>query len=194
MTVDLKKISEIYEYWVFYKIAVAFLGRDIIVEQQNTVLKNGKIYYGLCFRNENIAVYYNHTESRSRKSSYSIGLRPDTTVVIKKEEQTIKLVFDAKYKVRKYEEEEGMARHVKSEDIFKMHTYVDAIDNCKFSVVVYPGTEFYFYGRNLESDICRDVEEMSTFEGVGALPLVPKNTDLNEEFLRFIARAKEEFS
>ncbi len=191
MSIDLKRISDLYEYWVFYKIAIAFLGEDIIIEQQNVVLKNGEVSYGVCFKDDNIAVYYNHTESRSRKSAYSVGLRPDTAVIIKKEDKTIKFVFDAKYKVQYKEDEEGMARHVKAEDIYKMHTYLDAIENCVFAIAIYPGTEFYFYERNLVHDIRRDVESIELFEGVGALPLVPKDKELDVQFNMFIEKLKE---
>lgn len=191
MSIDLKRISDLYEYWVFYKIAIAFLGEDIIIEQQDVILKNGEVSYGVCFKNDDIAVYYNHTESRSRKSAYSVALRPDTTVVIKKENKTLNFVFDAKYKVRYKEDEEGIARHVKSEDIYKMHTYLDAIENCMFAIAVYPGTEFYFYERDLDNPLRRDVESVKLFKGVGAIPLVPEDEGLDNQFSRFVEKIKE---
>lgn len=186
MSIDLKRISDLYEYWVFYKIAAAILGKEIIFEQQDIVLKNGDVAYGICFKNEHISVYYNWTESRARKSAYSVSLRPDTTVVIQHGSNKIKLVFDAKYKVRHKDTEDGIERHIKPEDIFKMHTYLDAIDNCLFAVAIYPGSEFYFYERDLSYSIRRDVSSIETFEGVGAIPLAPNNKELDDQFNHFI--------
>lgn len=193
MSIDLKRISDLYEYWVFYKIAITFLGKDIIIEQQNLVLKNGEVTYGVCFRDDNVAVYYNFSESRHRKSAYSVRLRPDTTVVIKKDEKVIKFVFDAKYKVQYKEDEEGMARHVKSEDIYKMHTYLDAIENCIFAIAIYPGTKFYFYEKDLTHSVRTDVSSILTFHGVGAIPLVPNDEILNNQFIEFVNSIKKKF-
>ncbi len=193
MSIDLKRISDLYEYWVFYKIAIAFLGEEIIIEQQDIVLKNGDVSYGVCFRDESISVYYNLTESRSRKSAYSVTLRPDTTVVVKKEDKVLKFLFDAKYKVRNKDTEEGMERHVKSEDIYKMHTYLDAIENCIFAIAVYPGSEFYFYERDIKYSVRRDIESIDSFEGVGALPLVPDDAELDKQFNDFVNILKKKF-
>ncbi len=192
ISIDLKRISDLYEYWVFYKIAIAFLGNNIIIEQQDAVLKNGEVSYGVCFRDEKTSVYYNKTESRSRKSAYSVTLRPDTTVIIKNEDKVLKFVFDAKYKVQNKDGENGIERHVKSEDIYKMHTYLDAIEDCIFAVAVYPGSEFYFYERDLNHVVRRDIESIETFQGVGALPLVPKDERLNKQFNKFIEKLKED--
>lgn len=145
MSVDLKRISDLYEYWVFYKIAVGFLGNDILIEQQDVTMKDGEISYGVCFRNDNTAVYYNWTESRARNSAYSVLLRPDTTVVVEHNDSILKFIFDAKYKIVEKSTEENIQRHIKPEDIYKMHTYLDAIQNTIFAVAIYPGTEFYFY-------------------------------------------------
>ncbi len=193
MSIDLKRISELYEYWVFYKIAIAFLGEKIIIEQQDVMLRDGDIYYSVCFRNETISVYYNWTESRARKSAYSVTLRPDTTVVARKENTVMKFIFDAKYKVRIKNGADGIERHVKSEDIYKMHTYLDAIENCVFAIAVYPGSEFYFYERELKYPIRSDIESIDSFDGVGAVPLVPENKKLNDQFDNLIGGIKEKF-
>ena len=193
MFIDLKRISDLYECWVFYKVAKVFLGDAIIVEQKDVVLKDGEVSYGICFKNEAVSVYYNWTESRAKNSAYSVTLRPDTTVVVRKDNKVLKFVFDAKYKVHKKNGEEGIERHVKAEDIYKMHTYLDAINNCVFAVVVYPGSEFYFYERDLQHSERRDVVSMESFEGVGAVPLVPEDEALDEQFCRFIEAIKNKY-
>jgi predicted component of viral defense system (DUF524 family) len=104
-------------------------------------------------------------------------LRPDATVIIKTKENTVKLIFDAKYKVDQKNRLEKNELHVKQEDIHKMHTYVDAIENALFSFVVYPGTEFYFFERNINSPTRKSIDEIQSFDGVGAIPLTPDNIE-----------------
>ena len=193
MSVDLKRISDLYEYWVFYKIVKSFLGDQIIIEEQDAVIKNGEVSYGICFKNDNISIYYNSTESRSRKSAYSVALRPDTTVVVRKDQKKLKFVFDAKYKVQNKNGKDGIERHIKSEDLYKMHTYLDAIEDCVFAVAVYPGSEFHFYEREIKSPIRQDVKSVSSFEGVGAIPLVPEDKTLNDQFDQFMNAIKDKF-
>jgi predicted component of viral defense system (DUF524 family) len=193
LSIDLKRISDLYEYWVFYKIAIAFLGEEIIIEQQDVVLKGGEVSYGVCFKNESISVYFNWTESRARESAYSVTLRPDTTVVINHGGKAIKLIFDAKYRVRNKEGVEGIERHVKKEDLYKMHTYLDAIEGCMFAVAIYPGSEMYFYERDLKKSVRRDVKSIDVLEGVGAIPLVPHDAKLNDQFICFVEFVKSNF-
>ncbi len=193
MSIDLKKISDLYEYWVFYKIVKSFLGDQIIIEEQDAVMKDGEVSYGVCFKNEYISIYYNSTESRSRKSAYSVALRPDTTVVVRKDQKVLKFVFDAKYKVKNKDGEDEIERQIKSEDLYKMHTYLDAIEDCVFAVAVYPGSEFSFYERDIKSPIRRTVGSIDSFEGVGAIPLVPEDKTLNDQFDNFMKAIKDKF-
>jgi len=191
LSIDLKRISDLYELWVYYKISIAFLGNEIIIEQQDATFKDGQISYGICLKNNSTAVYYNRTESRSKKSAYSVSLRPDTTVEIKQQDKIIKLIFDAKYKVKNKNTSNGIERHVKPEDIYKMHTYLDAIEDCIFSVVIYPGSEMYFYQKGIDAPIRRDIESISSIEGVGAIPLAPNDQTLNSQFNDFINLIKK---
>jgi hypothetical protein len=190
---DLKKISDLYEYWVFIKIAHEFLGDEIVIEQQEAVINSRNISYGVCFESESISIYYNWTESRTRNTSYSLTLRPDTTVKIVTKEKTIKLIFDAKYKVQTKSNEEDISRYVKPEDIYKMHTYLDSISDVEFAMVVYPGTEFYFYEKDTSMPIRRAVEDIKTLKGVGAIPLVPNDPALEIQFKGFINKLKKEY-
>lgn len=178
LSVDLKRISELYEYWVFYKVANAFLGNSIIIEQQSILTEDGNLCYGVCFKNETISVYYNWTESKARQSSYSVMFRPDVTVEIKsKNGSIVKLIFDAKYKVDYKNSMGNTESHVQTEDIHKMHTYVDAIRDTLFAIVVYPGTEFLFYEKKHDTSIRRSIDEIQSFNGVGAIPLIPENVE-----------------
>lgn len=194
MSVDLKRISEIYEYWVFYKIALALLGEDITVEQQEAVLKNGELSYSVCFKHENVKVYYNWTASRAKRTAYAVQLRPDVAVCIETPEKTINLLFDAKYKVDpKTKSDQTIEYNVKSEDIQKMHTYLDAIKNSEFAIVVYPGSEFIFYEKDLSQSIKTNINSIRELQGVGAIPLVPGNTILEQQFNNLIEFIKTKY-
>ena len=194
LSIDLKRISELYEFWVFYKIANAFLGKDIIIESQDAIMKNDNIFYGISLTNDFFTVRYNHTESRKKRSSYSVTLRPDITIELTKKNKKIKFIFDAKYKVKYNSNEKGLERYIKAEDIYKMHTYLDAIKDCVFAVAIYPGTKFYFYEKDsFDNNIHRNVDSIKTFNGVGAIPLVPENKELENQFNNFIKKVKEVF-
>jgi len=185
MSIDLKRISEIYEYWVFYKIALTLLGDDIVIEQQDAVLKDNELVYSVCFRHDNIKIFYNQTASKSRATSYSVELRPDITVYVETNTRLIKLIFDAKYKVRTVNET------IKPEDIQKMHTYLDAIKDTEFAIAIYPGREFKFYEKDIDQPIKNDVQSISEFKGVGALPLIPGDENTNRAFNDFFERIKD---
>ncbi len=188
LSIGLKKISDLYEYWVFYRIARAFLGEAIIIEQVDEITQDGNISNAVCFKNSDISVFYNKSESKSKKTSYSLNLRPDTTVTIQKGNSRIKFIFDAKYKVKIKTTDSSSERHVKPEDIHKMHAYVDAIEDAKFAFVVYPGTEFYFFERNLNSPVRESVDDIELFEGVGALNLTPDNQCQYEQLDKLVLK------
>jgi predicted component of viral defense system (DUF524 family) len=72
-----------------------------------------------------------------------------------------------------------MERLAKHADICKMHTYRDALQ-CRAAVVIFPGTEAVLYPIDgTERDKAKkpcilDIVQNECWEGVGALPLVPK--------------------
>lgn len=187
ITVGLKKISDLYEYWVFYKIAIAFLGNNIVIEQQEIIEEDDKILYGVCFTNGDRSVYYNYTESKGRNTAYSIPLRPDTTVVLKSSTGVSKFVFDAKYKVeQRGNRTDTIIKYNKPEDIHKMHAYKEAIKDVKISFAVYPGTEFIFYEKDITKPIRNEVSSIEMYEGVGAIPLIPGNEKHVAQLLQLI--------
>ena len=190
LLVDLKKISDLYEYWVFYKIARAFLGDNILIEQQEVYTVGDDVSYGTCFKNEHMSVCYNYTESRSRGTSYSVNMRPDVTIVVGRGQDAVRLIFDAKYKVSSSDGNNGQNYSVKSEDLHKMHTYRDAIENTLFAIVIYPGTKLSFYEKDTSESVRENVPSISNLDGIGAIPLIPHDENLNEQFLEFVQFVK----
>jgi len=69
----------------------------------------------------------------------------------------------------KDEEREGTFRHG---DLYKMHTYRDAIPKAQSAWVLYPGDETRFFSE--EGHVAREVNDLpAKFCGVGAIPLQP---------------------
>jgi predicted component of viral defense system (DUF524 family) len=96
--------------------------------------------------------------------------------------------MDAKFKVEKIEEllretddqEEGLDDEVKEErlgtfkrgDLYKMHTYRDALPAARSVWILYPGNAVKFYGKGGERAVPSE-ELPLVLDGVGAIPLLP---------------------
>ena len=145
-----------------------------------------------------VGLYYNRTFRKEEKGpySYSMRLRPDYTIetfvdtygadYVHKRDTAARngeityLHFDAKFRIQKVgvkeidaDAEEVDDLSAKPEDIYKMHTYNEAIRGTAASVILYPGnsqggTE---EGDELLSEIYRKYQEL--IPGVGALAIKP---------------------
>ena len=181
----LKDVSALYEVWCFYKIACGILGDRISVSEKGSSQENGTFKYCATFENEKYSVSYNKTFSVGNKGSYSTMLRPDITVRCKRKEKYYH--FDAKYRVAgPVGGFDGESRKYRSDDVNKMHAYLDAIYGSSSSVVLYPGDVYQFFVRREPPCVVSDVDEPHPLNGVGALPLVPGSE--NQVFSRFIGR------
>lgn len=179
-----KDMATLYEYWCFFQLVKAVadaLGvqidpRQFIVKEGNvfrvTIDQRGKSWG----RVGKATVYYNRFYRHRAGESYSVNLHPDYTVELS---DGRRFVFDAKYKyhnpeqfmsrdMSEDEEQEEVRLTYKKGDLYKMHTYRDALA-ARAVFVLYPGNEFRAYhvkGRTLTT--ISDLPE--TFEGVGAVP------------------------
>lgn len=191
-----RRLSELYEFWCYFKLLK-------VMEK----LSNTKIYYEDIFTlnkwkiglksgfeskkefkldiNGNIAeveFFYNLTFCKNcRYKSYSLNLRPDYTLCIKYNDKEYFIHFDAKYKSKGIPNECDFNKRdhmYKFEDVYKMHTYKDAIENSLGSYVIYPGDFPKIFEETLGSNI----------PSVGAFNLTPgrdnlKETEKIEEFI-----------
>jgi len=206
-----KDIATLYEYWCFFKVAHVMrqtLGEPasatplVEVKEEEVIMK-----YGPCLRwykdGTEIELSYNR-EYPSRKvgGSYSVPLRPDISVRIhpRSDGLTSTYLFDAKFKLdskalfdqfegkdeEDFVREEGSSRTFVAADIYKMHTYRDAIDGVKAAFVLYPGKpdEFMFYETGGVQTT--KVEEIGNLSGVGAIGLRPELA--NETVLEKVIR------
>ncbi|HBC29708.1 MAG TPA: hypothetical protein DC024_00470 [Clostridiales bacterium] len=148
--IELKDAAQLYEYWSFFKLCQA-VGKPIKSIRTKTNPLQVELPYGLkVLFPQKIKVFYNKTYrfGENTNQSYSVTLRPDIVLQVKDEIY----VFDAKFKLDKIyegvfqdaddeENETGSGTTFKKEDIYKMHTYRDAIRGCRGAYVLYPGNE-----------------------------------------------------
>ena len=173
-TSPLKDVASLYEIWVFFKLAVAFLGNGPQVTVTNSF--PGALVYGTTWSVGDVSVAYNRT-FYAKRGSYSVTLRPDVTVQV----GARFWLFDAKYKSdRPFENIEDAqlltSANVKKVDLHKMHTYVDAIVGAHVALAVYPGSEVTLFSRLRKAS--NDIGDLCSYGGVGGIPLLPL-TSLN---------------
>lgn len=177
---DLKDISLLYEYWVFYKVAEMVLSPGALIESRNAIVKDGRIVNGATVSDGSVRVHFNRSFSRGAGKSYSLSFRPDIVVESTGLKPARLHIIDAKYKHVDVSDSESDSDGVlektllvKSADIHKMHCYVDAIDGTASAVAAYPGTHFVFYPRDRSQAVVQLPDQVSVLRGVGAVPLLP---------------------
>jgi len=192
ITAELKDVATIYEIWCYYIVAKAVLGEEMFLEESRTIIEDGELLFETTLSNDTFSISYNRSFARAKKESYSLTFRPDICITHKSSGSVA--VLDAKYKVQFVldEKREIKSTKYKSDDVHKMHTYVDSIDNCDSAVVLYVGEEFRFFQRGDFSQVHKGASSISTLMGVGVIPLIPGIE--NVEFEAYIAKLVGELS
>lgn len=187
-----RKLSELYEFWCYLRLLkimeklsdqklnyedVFELNADKWAVNLKVGLKSMQTF-NLNIEDKEITVNLFYNKSFAQNSEYrtfSLNLRPDYILEINFNNHKYFIHFDAKYKSKGIQKDEGYNKkdHVyKHEDVYKMHTYKDAILNTKGAYVLYPGDK---------AKIFREKEEI--IPSVGAFPLTPGNNRKQEEEL-----------
>src|SRR5262249_17827909 len=127
-----RDVATLYEYWTFLKLleaAVAVTGR---APSRAVAVSRDELGESLRLRlstgiGPDVSISFNRTFGRSTGTAYSTPLRPD--VVVKVDEALH--AFDAKYRLDRFDiaENDSDDDHAtyKRADLYKMHTYRDAI-------------------------------------------------------------------
>ncbi len=142
--------------------------------------------------------YFAHVDTkqaaRTHRASYSLPLKPDVTIAVQRAGETVFHLLDAKFRreqlpdldtaaavavddettgqdARDEREVDDLGRsRSKHVDIYKMHTYRDAIAGTRTVSVLYPGTADRFF-------------DAPDGGGVGAIPLIPGRIDELRSYL-----------
>jgi predicted component of viral defense system (DUF524 family) len=176
-----KDIARLYEYWVFLKIVEAVTReRHATAPRLITKVSDLGVHIppGLeVALDDDVRITYNRRfEHDPWRGSYSTPLRPDVTLQVG---STCHL-FDAKYRLDRppfghddadVDNDERESFSFKRGDLYKMHTYRDALQFAHTAWVVYPGHEFAFF--DVEHGSRSNLGDITDFRGVGAVPLRP---------------------
>jgi len=188
---ELKDTATLYEYWCFFQVKQVLDGFLRLRQVTSLVKEDGLsqslqelclTYHGdsgditLCFKRKfSGSNGYDFSGSKGSdqslvptsycvNESYSFGFEPDIAIGFAERW----LLLDAKNKGENgfygEEDENGIIGKFKDEDIYKMHTYRDALTEAVGAFILYPGNKSAFYPAQADGFF---------FTGVGALSLRP---------------------
>jgi predicted component of viral defense system (DUF524 family) len=217
-----RKLSELYEYWCYFKLLKVLNKLSDKKLDFNDVFKLNKDEWSISIRKGKksaqkfnikiedrdieVTLMYNRLFSRTtRDRSYSLPFKPDYSLLIDINQDIRFIHFDAKYrsevevldfynkigsqklseeekevinekedqKATKRDAEEEKSHKYKNGDIYKMHTYKDAILRTEGAYVLYPGSRDGIFKVNNNEPI----------PSVGAFPLNPGENGKEENDL-----------
>lgn len=188
---ELKNIALLYELWTFFRLAD--MVRDLLGPATRTARVAGDAFEVFLDWNRTfewasgVRLAYNPSFSRSRKPprhSSSVGLRPDIALEIERGPNRGLHLLDAKFALQtptdagldgaeddRANRENERRGSFKRGNLYKMHTYRDAIPEARSVWILYPGDEFRFFdasGGAAPSDSPEDLP--ASVDGVGAIP------------------------
>jgi len=199
---ELKDIALLYELWTYFytvEALTAHLGPPIqALSVQAAGVWTKEVRQGMVvIWRGGVRLQYNPTYSPRSvdRRSYSVPLRPDIALTVPDGPGEGLHLLDAKFRLRRltdlmgaearetaggtdddpldvgFEAEERRGTF-KRADLYKMHTYRDAIPGARSVWALYPGDEARFFPVNGQpAEIPADA---ASLEGVGAIPLSPR--------------------
>jgi predicted component of viral defense system (DUF524 family) len=196
---EAKNIARLYEMWCYFACVrqlESLLGLPVKAGRLEAQVTELTVPWGIAVQwQDGTRLLYNLAFSRSsrrQRFSYSVPLRPDIVLEVPSGPNAGIHVLDAKFKVQfpvllespeDFTESEPITEErqgaFKPEDIYKMHTYLDAIPQARSAWIIYPGSELRFFGR--EHTIITTGQRLpQVIHGVGAIPLKPGGEEQRE--------------
>ena len=175
-----RDIATLYEYWAFLKILEAAVDITEGTMAEPPAIRRDELGESLRLGltstiGPDLEIGFNRSFSRAKGTAYTTLLRPDVTL----RAGDLMHVFDAKFRLDGFDADEGDPDDgragYKRPDLYKMHTYRDAISGLRTAFVVYPGSEFVFFERR--GGRRTQPADLVSPDGVGALPLRPADQD-----------------
>lgn len=180
---DLKDGALLYEMWCFLtvkRVVDGVLGNPARAELVGTEHERRKVPWAarVVYKDGDELVY---NRTYSQPTSFSVTLRPDIVLRTRRKGRWSSIMLDAKLKFDG-ERLDGLTkvdptnwdRGATRADLYKMHTYRDAIHEAAGAFVLYPGSKL---SRFVES------EGAPSWTGIGAIPLVPGDVPTHLETL-----------
>ncbi len=188
----LKDIASLYEVWCYFTLvaaATALLGPPSRTDRPRATAIQITVPHELAVAwPDGTRLLYNPSFSRSRpagRRSYSVPLRPDIALEVPGGPNAGLHLLDAKFRLDRLdgvltgleaddETAEERRGTFKRADLYKMHTYRDAIPGARAVWILYPGSEFRFFPDDASAPIVSLATSLPrTITGVGAAPLAP---------------------
>lgn len=177
---EVKDLPTLYELWVFFAIVQAVerrLGRPVSADAPDRSKGQLIAPHGLAVRwADGTQLLYNARYARgTSRPSVSVPLRPDVSLFVASGPNRGLHLFDAKFRLESDAAPDGEDSDdttFNRDDLYKMHTYRDAIPQARSVWIVYPGSEERFFSVRPDAD--------GIFDGVGALPARPGEHEVDE--------------
>ncbi len=185
---EVKDIALLYELWSCFALIQAVsanIGPPASVSRMRADALEVQVPWEYRARwADGTEVLYNPRFSRSHageRRSFSVPLRPDLALRVPAGRLGTGLhLLDAKFKVDWLDglaaDEEDETLHIeerigefKRADLYKMHTYRDAIPHARSAWVLYPGTVARFYA--VKGPVITALDMLEAADGVGGIPL-----------------------
>lgn len=201
---EARDIALLYELWCYFtmvRLVTGLLGPPRRADRPSVDRWRVEVPHRFEVRWANgVRLRYNphYVRGHSHGSSYSVPLRPDIALHLGGPSPRIHL-FDAKFRLDKLaallpaadagadelaeEAAEERRGTFKRADLYKMHTYRDAIAGTKSVWVLYPGSESRFYACSGQRHTLPDLPS-GELAGVGGVALRPEPT--GDETLRLL--------
>lgn len=183
--IDLRDVATLYEFWCFFRLRDEFTDAFHCSPRAHIIISDAHgLEYKASFEWPDLGtLIFNHTflGGGGADHSYSVALRPDFVfepVAGQSAGPQGRIIFDAKFRteVNSWSDDDGEheSRSTEPTDLYKMHTYRDAL-HARSAVVLFPGDEPVFFrvgsGRATELRAFGDLLEL---EGIGALCMEPR--------------------
>lgn len=203
--IDMREIYYLYELWVFFKL-INMVGWNNPCQKLAITISDelGVEYKSRAVFRNNEELIYNQTfhPNWNENKSYSLVMRPD--YLWRSVNPKRQVILDAKFSMsiteKELEDENKIEDDPSStiregypirDNLYRMHTYRDALHGTQAAVILYPGTQSIFMSvKNhklmdvtLEEVLHGTCERQSTqyeiesylLDGIGAIPLRPYN-------------------
>lgn len=189
--IDARDIATLYEIWCFFalvgRIAKVLTLSPAECRWQLDLADDAGLGYKsrVIFGRTGYKLTYNETFGHGRRRSYSVSLRPDFTL---HGPDGLRLIFDAKFRFDRTvfeptesDEVEPGQRVAKQADLYKMHTYRDAL-GAQAALTLYPGDRDVFYHTDALPDRGINWPEDwpallgGAWTGIGAVTLFPDSS------------------